>query len=126
MAKKKNEISDAVSLYELKAQSQIVEPPIEVMLERFGYGKDIGVNDVGMAAVPVEVAAQFLNTYEQARVSRSHQRNAYEGFLRERKLAISRAAIEAEHEAEVQRQANSVVDDDAPTFAEWKAEHGDA
>ncbi len=124
MAKKKTEISDAVTLRELKAQSQIMEPPIEVMLERFGYAEQIGVNDTGQAAVPVEVASEFLGDYQKANGSRARQRSAYEAFLRERKLTISRAALDAEREAEVQRRAAQVVDEDAPTFEEWRADHG--
>lgn len=123
--RKKTEISDAVTLDELKRQSQILEPPIEVMLERFGYGNVIGVNDTGFAAVPVEVAAQFLGAYEDATASRARQRSTYEKFLMERRVAIVRAEFEAEREAEVQRQAKRVVDDEAPTFDEWKSDRGD-
>jgi hypothetical protein len=112
-------------LDELKRRSRIVEPPIETMLERYGFADEIGVNDYGAAAVPVEVAAQFLGAYEDATASRAGQRSAYENFLNERRVAIVRAEIEVEHEAEVQRQANAVVDEDAPTFSEWKAENGD-
>ena len=126
MVRKKTEISDAVTLDELKRQSQIVEPPIEVMLERFGFAGEIGVNDYGFATVPVEVAAQFLGAYEDATASRARQRSAYEKFLNERRVAIVRAEFEARHEAEVQRQAKRVVDDEAPTFEEWKADRGDA
>ncbi len=124
MADKKNEIEDAVTLYELTRRSQIVEPPIETMLERFGFADAIGVNDTGAAAVPVEVAAQFLGKYEDVTASRARQRSAYESFLRERKLDIARAAIDARQEAEVQRQANQVVDEGAPTFEEWEAQNG--
>ncbi len=122
---RKQKIEDAVTLAELTRRSQIVEPPIETMLERFGFADEIGVNDTGSAAVPVEVASEFLGAYEAKKTSRVRQRSAFEAFLRERKVEISRAAIEAQREAEVQRQANSVIDDDAPTFAEWKADRGD-
>ncbi len=124
MATKKKEISDAITLYELKAQSQIMEPPIEVMLERFGYGDEIGVDGTGAAAIPVEVASEFIGAYEASNTSRARQRAGYEVFLRERKMDIARAAIDARQEAEVQRQANQVVDEDAPTFEEWEAQNG--
>ena len=124
MVKKKNEIADAMTLDELRRQSQVYEPPIEVMLERFGFADAIGVNDTGGAAVPVEVASEFLGAYQEATASRARQRSAYEAFLMERKVNIARAAIDARQEAEVQRQANTVVDNDAPTFDEWEAQNG--
>ncbi len=124
--KKETEIADAMTLAELQRQSQVYDPPIETMLERFGFADEIGVNDTGSAAVPVEVASEFLGAYEATKTSQVRQRSAYEAFLRERKVEISRAAIEAQREAEVQRQANSVVDDDAPTFEEWRAKNGGA
>ena len=124
--KKETEIADAMTLAELQRQSQVYDPPIETMLERFGFADEIGVNDTGSAAVPVEVASEFLGVYEATKTSRVRQRHEYERFLRERKVAISRAAIEAQHEAEVQRQASKVIDDEAPTFQEWEVDHGGA
>ncbi len=124
--KKETEIADAMTLAELQRQSQVYDPPIETMLERFGFADEIGVNDTGSAAVPVEVASEFLGAYEATKTSRVRQRYEYEKFLRERKVAISRAAIEAQHEAEVQRQATKVIDDEAPTFQEWEVDHGAA
>ena len=125
MVKKKKEIADAVRLDELQRQSGVLNPPIEVMLERFGLADQIGVNDYGAAAVPVEVATEFLGAYEQGKGSQGRQRYEYQNFLKERRVAIARAEIEAQQEAEIRRQANSVVDDDAPTFEDWQADHGD-
>ena len=125
MARKKTEISDAVTLNELTRQAQVVDPPIEVMLDRYGYAEEIGVDEYGMAAVPVETASEFLGAYEEAKVSRSRKWDAYQEFLQDRRVAISRAALDARREAEIHRQAAKVVDDEAPTFEEWEAEHGD-
>ncbi len=124
MVKKKKEIADSMTLDELQRQSQVYHPPIETMLERFGFADAIGVNDTGGAAVPVEVASEFLGAYEASKTSRARQRSAYESFIRERKVDIARAAIDARQEAEVQRQANQVVDTEAPNFEEWKAQNG--
>ncbi len=124
MVKKQKVIADAMTLAELQRQSQVYEPPIETMLERYGFADAIGVNDTGGAAVSVEVASEFLGAYADATASRARKRSAYEAFLMERRVDIARAAIEARQEAEVQRQANSVVDEDAPTFDEWGAQNG--
>ncbi len=124
MVKKQNEIPDAMTLAELRRQSQVYEPPIETMLERFGFADQIGVDATGAVAVPVEVASEFLGAYQEATASRVRKRSAYESFIRERKVDIARTAIDARLEAEVQRQANQVVDEDAPTFDEWEAQNG--
>ncbi len=124
MVKKQKVIADAMTLDELRRRSQVYEPPIETMLERFGFADQIGVNDTGGAAVPVEVASEFLGAYEASKTSRARQRSAYESFIRERKVDIARAAIDARQEAEVQRQANQVVDTEAPNFEEWEAQNG--
>jgi hypothetical protein len=121
---KKKEIADAMTLDELRRQSQVYDPPIEVMLERFGFADQIGVNATGGVAISVEVASEFLGAYEASKTSRARKRSAYEAFLRERKMDIARAAIDARQEAEVQRQANNVVDEDAPSFEDWETQNG--
>jgi len=70
MAKKTSDpqpIMDAVTLVDLRLQSEILDPSMEVMLGRFGLGNKIGENYAGESAVPVETAAEFLGKYDEAK-----------------------------------------------------------
>lgn len=156
MAKKTSEpqpIENAVTLDDLRQQSEILAPDMPTMLGRFGFGSSIGENYAGEAAVPIETAAEFLGKLESAKNVKSRRWTAYQAYLQERRAEIAakrrekaqkqrealiargkkvaesaakaKAKAKAEAEAVLAAEAAKNADEEPLTFDEWQANNGD-
>lgn len=151
LIKKKTEpgvVAYPVTLEDLRQRTGIISPPMNDLLDRYGFGGQIGVDSSGNSAVDSEVAAAFLTAYEVAAESRAAKRAAYEHFLAEREArkrrerqgkfeaersaAAARAkkqseALKTEREKErerLERQQAKKDKGDFVTFEEWERSVG--
>ncbi len=92
VSSKPGPIVNAITLGELRTKTGIIAPPLDVVLARYGFDDEIGVDLYGEAAVDVEVAARFLSDYAQAAASRQSKLESYKQHLREKRAAEKKAA----------------------------------
>ncbi len=107
MAKKKTElevIENAVTLDDLRISSGILSPDMTVMLDRYGYGDQIGENYEGKSSVPVETAAEFLGKFNSANDIKSKRWTAYQAYLQKR-----RAELAAKRREKTQKQQDALI-----------------
>ena len=95
-------IAEAITLDELRVKTGILDPTIQTMLDRYGYGDEIGEDYKGDSAVPVETASEFLGRYEEAKTVKSARWQAYQAYLQERRAKLQQKRRE---KAEKQREA---------------------
>lgn len=95
-------IKDAVSLSELKSQSEILFPDMTTMLNRYGLGDSIGKDYTGTDAVSVETAAEFLTRYDEDKAVKSAKWSRYQEYLQERRAKLAQKRRE---KAQKQREA---------------------
>ncbi len=151
MAKKKTEVIEkAVTLDDLRISSGIIAPDMTTMLDRYGYGDQIGENYAGKSSVPVETAAEFLGEFNSASDIKSKRWVAYQSYLQKRRQEIAAKRREktqkqqdaliardkkvaeqvAKAKAEVKAAALAAEaaknpDDEPLTFDEWDEQYGD-